>query len=105
MYAGVAYLSGIVPDDFDGPIAAQAAQVFHRIDALLASVGSRRTQLLSVTVYLKTFEDYDAFRAAYAQWIDPAHLPARATVRADLRDPRIRIEIMASAAVPIAADA
>lgn len=93
------HLAGIIPNRWDADIAGQARDVFSRIDAALERVGTTRARLLSLTVYLRSFEDYDGFRTAYEQWIDSDALPARATVRAELRDPRIRIEIMATAAL------
>ena len=49
-------------------------------------------------VYIRSFEDYAAFKQTYADWIDHDNLPARATVRADLLDPKLKIEILATAA-------
>ena len=92
------YLAGIIPERWDADIAGQARDVFSRIDSALHEAGTTRTRLLSLTVYLRSFDDYDGFRAAYSQWISGDALPARATVRAELRDPRIRIEIQAIAA-------
>lgn len=93
------YLAGIIPHQWDADIAAQAQDVFSRIDTALEEAGTTRARLLSLTVYLRSFEDYDGFRTAYEHWIDRDALPARATVRAELRDPRIRIEIQAIAAL------
>jgi len=99
VWRDTAYLAGIIPERWDADITGQAQEVFARIDAALEAAGTTRARLLSMTVYLRSFEDYDGFRTAYEQWIDQDALPARATVRADLRDPRIRIEIMAIAAL------
>jgi enamine deaminase RidA (YjgF/YER057c/UK114 family)/rhodanese-related sulfurtransferase len=98
-----AYLAGQIADDFDGDVRAQAVEVFAKIDALLAGVGSSKSQLLSMNVWIADFADYAAFNEAYDAWIDPGAKPARATVRAELLDPRLRVEIMAVAAVPAVA--
>jgi enamine deaminase RidA (YjgF/YER057c/UK114 family) len=37
---------------------------------------------------------------AWDAWIDPAHLPARATVQAQLHEKAWRLEITATAAIP-----
>ena len=92
------YLAGLIADTWDGDIAVQASEIFVQIDALLARAGSNRSQLISLTCWITDFDDYAGFNAAYDGWIDPDNLPARATVRADLLDPRLRIEIMAIAA-------
>jgi len=93
------YLAGMIPHDWDADIVGQAREVFSHIDTALEQAGTTRARLLSLTVYLRSFADYDGFRTAYEQWLERDALPARATVRAELRDPRIRIEIMAIAAL------
>ena len=93
------YMAGLIAEDWDKDIRGQTAEIFAQIDSLLAAAGSDRSQLLSMTVYIKTFDDYAAFKQAYADWIDHDHLPARATVRADLLDPKLKVEIQATAAV------
>ncbi len=98
-----AYLAGQIADDMDGDVRKQTEQVLEKIDALLAGVGSSRSNLLSLTVWLADFADYGAYNEVYGQWVDPAAKPVRATVRAELLDPRLKIEMMAVAAVPPAA--
>lgn len=90
------YIAGQIADDHDADIRGQTTQILNRIDALLSATGSRKERLLSITVYLKDFTDYADFNAVYGAWIGEAK-PARATVRADLLDPRLRIEIAAIA--------
>ncbi len=98
VHGPTAYFAGLVADDPAQDIAGQCRQVLDKLDGLLRKVDSSRSDLLTMTVYLKDFEDYPSFKAVYADWIDTNNLPARATVRADLRDPALRIEIMAVAA-------
>ena len=93
------YLAGLIATNWDGDITVQSEEIFSEIDGLLSQAGSDKSRLLSMTVYIKSFDDYAAFKEAYANWIDAEHLPARATVRADLLDPKLKIEIQATAAV------
>ena len=93
------YLAGLIAEDWEGDIKGQSADIFAQIESLLAAAGSDKSRLLSITVYIKTFDDYAVFKEAYANWIDHDNLPARATVRADLLDPKLKIEIQASAAL------
>ncbi|MEM6682510.1 MAG: RidA family protein [Pseudomonadota bacterium] len=97
-HAGTVYLAGLIAEDWDGDIVRQSNDIFSQIDDLLGQADTDKSKLLSLTVYIKTFEDYAAFKAAYADWIDADNLPARATVRADLLDPKLKIEIQAIAA-------
>lgn len=92
------YLSGLIPENWEFDIRGQVREIFEQIDDLLAEFGGNRSDLLSVLVYIKSFEDYASFKEEYEMWIDQDNLPARATVRADLLDPSIKIEIMAVAA-------
>lgn len=103
--AGTVYLAGLIAEDWEQDIVGQTSSIFAQIEDLLGSAGTTKSRLLSLTVFLRTFDDYPAFKAAYADWIDRLNLPARATVQADLLDPRIRIEIVATAACAAVSDA
>jgi enamine deaminase RidA (YjgF/YER057c/UK114 family) len=98
IHGGTVYLAGLIAEDWGADLPTQCQQIFQQIDDLLARAGSARRGLLSVTVYIADFADYSAFKTAWGRWIEPDHLPARATVRADLLDPRLKIEISAIAA-------
>jgi enamine deaminase RidA (YjgF/YER057c/UK114 family) len=92
------YVAGLVSDQPGKDIEHQCVEVLNKLDELLVTAGTSRSSLLSMTVFLKTFEDYERFKVTYAAWADPENLPVRATLRADMRDPGMRIEIMAIAA-------
>ena len=93
------YLAGLIAENWDKDINGQSAEVFAQIDSLLAAAGSDKSQLLTLTVYIQSFSDYAEFKETYAGWVDHDQLPARATVRADLLDPKLKIEIQATAAL------
>ena len=99
VHGNTVYLAGLIADDWDKDITGQSEEIFAQIDDLLAQAGSDRSLILSLTVYIKSFDDYGAFKDVYAGWINHDHLPARATVRADLLDPKLKIEIQGIAAV------
>lgn len=94
-----AYLAGLIAEDWDGDIKKQTTEVFKQIDNLLAKAGTDKSRILTLMVYIKDLADYAQFNEIYDQWIDRSNLPARATVKADLIDPRLRIEIVTIAAV------
>jgi enamine deaminase RidA (YjgF/YER057c/UK114 family)/rhodanese-related sulfurtransferase len=98
-----AYIAGQIADDFDGDIRKQTAEVLAKIDSLLERAGSSRSQLLSLTVWVTDFAEYEAYNEVYDAWVDPDNKPARATVQAALVDPRLKVEMMVVAAVPPAA--
>ncbi|MDX8414414.1 MAG: Rid family detoxifying hydrolase [Mariprofundales bacterium] len=80
-----AYLSGqigidpatgaLVGDD----VAAQAKQVMVNLQAVLAAVGSGRSKIIKVSIYLINMDDFSDVNALYAEWLQD-HRPARATV-------------------------
>ncbi|MEM8988592.1 MAG: RidA family protein [Pseudomonadota bacterium] len=99
VHGDTVYLAGLIAENWDKDITGQTNEIFKQIDDLLAEAGTDKSNILSFTVYVATFDDYAAFKEAYAAWIDPDNLPARATVRADLLDPKLKIEIQTIAAI------
>jgi enamine deaminase RidA (YjgF/YER057c/UK114 family) len=91
------YLCGVTPDPV-GDVAAQTRQVLERIDRLLAAAGSHKSNLLSVQVWLADMRLFEAHNAAWNEWVDREHPPARACVGAALWRPGLLVEIMATAA-------
>jgi enamine deaminase RidA (YjgF/YER057c/UK114 family) len=94
------YLAGQVADDVSLDTEGQTADILRQIDALLAEAGTDRTRLLSVQIFITDMGEIGAMNRAWDAWIDPAHLPARATVEARLADPAWRVEMTAVAALP-----
>jgi enamine deaminase RidA (YjgF/YER057c/UK114 family) len=96
------YLAGQVAADPQADITGQAHSVLQQIDALLAEVGSDKTQILSATIYLPDMHDFPAMNAVWDTWVPQGHTPARATVEARLANPAYKIEIQVVAAAPAA---
>jgi enamine deaminase RidA (YjgF/YER057c/UK114 family) len=98
----VAWLAGQVAADPTADITGQARSVLGQIDALLAEIGSDKTQILSATIYLPDIKDFAAMNAVWDAWVPQGHTPARATVEAKLASPAYKIEIQIVAAAPAA---
>ena len=98
----VAWLAGQVAADPTADITGQARSVLGQIDALLAEIGSDKTQILSATIYLPDIKDFAAMNAVWDAWVPQGHTPARATVAAKLASPAYKIEIQVVAAAPAA---
>jgi len=98
----VAWLAGQVAADPTADITGQARSVLSQIDALLAEIGSDKTQILSATIYLPDIKDFAAMNAVWDAWVPQGHTPARATVEAKLASPAYKIEIQVVAAAPAA---
>jgi len=98
----IAWLAGQVAEDPTADVSAQARSVLQRIDALLAEIGSDKSQILSATIYLPDMKDFPLMNAVWDAWVPQGHAPARATVEARLASSDYKIEIQVVAAAPAA---
>lgn len=80
-------------------ISEQAVEVLKRIDEQLRLAGSARSNLVSVTIYLRDIGHFGAMNEIWKDWIIPGCLPARTTVQASLAKPDLLVEISAVAAL------
>jgi enamine deaminase RidA (YjgF/YER057c/UK114 family) len=102
VYNGVAYLAGQVPSDTTQDAAGQTAQVLAMVDALLARAGSDKTRILMAQIFLADVADFAAMNSAWDAWVPAGQAPPRATVVAQLAQPEWKVEIVVTAAVPVA---
>ena len=93
------YLAGQVADDTSADVAGQTRQVLSKIDRLLESCGSHKSDILSATVYLSDIGAFDTMNAEWDAWVATDNKPARATVEAQLAAPEYRVEIVIIAAL------
>lgn len=95
---GLIFLAGQVPENTSADAQAQTENVLAQIDTLLAELGSDKSKIVDVTIFLASLADYDAMNAAWDAWVPQGHVPARATVEARLADPAWKVEIKLIAA-------
>ena len=100
IHGNTVYLAGQVADDSSLDAEGQMADILAQIDALLAEAGTDKRHLLTAQIFIQDFADFAGMNRAWDAWIDPAHLPARATVQAKLANPSWRIEVTGIAAIP-----
>lgn len=94
------YLAGqVAVAAVDKGIAEQTREVLEIIDGVLAKAGTDKSKLLWVQIWIPDIATFDAMNEVWDAWVDPDNKPARATVEARLADPRLRIEIAATAAL------
>src|SRR6478735_5495578 len=99
VYGNRVYLSGMIPEDTSLDITGQVRQALAEIDALLAKGGSDKTRILSAVIWLADIADFAAMNAVWDAWGAPGQAPARATGKARLNDPKMKVEIMVVAAI------
>lgn len=97
-FGGLAFLAGQVAEDTRVGMKAQTESVLRQIDALLAKCGSNKSRILSATVYVSDMALKPQMDEAWLAWVDPANLPARATIEAKLGSPETLVEIQCVAA-------
>jgi len=91
------YLAGQVADDLTQDVAGQTKQILAKIDTLLAEVGSDKTKLLSVIIWVANIDDKDAMNSSWFKWISPEDTPARACVESRLARPDMLVEMKVEA--------
>ncbi len=96
----VAYLAGQVPrSTLDQGTREQTAEVLSTIDDLLAQAGSNKSRILTCQIFLKDIGQIAEMNAAWEEWIPAGHCPSRATVQAQMANPKWAVEIVLAAAL------
>ncbi|SOE50731.1 Enamine deaminase RidA, house cleaning of reactive enamine intermediates, YjgF/YER057c/UK114 family [Burkholderia sp. OK233] len=99
VHGNTLYIGGQIGTDLDEDITTQTRQALEQVDRLLAAAGTNRTKLLSVTLWIKSMDDFNAMNAVWDAWIDTDEPPARCCGRVEMANPRILFEITAVAAI------
>lgn len=99
IHGGAVYLAGQVADDPVPSVAEQTRQILAKIDRLLASAGSGKSNILSANIWLADIARFEEMNEVWDAWAPPGAAPARATVQSALARPRNLVEIMVVAAV------
>ncbi|MGO3455586.1 MAG: RidA family protein [Marinomonadaceae bacterium] len=99
IHQGTAYICGQVAKDDTDNITGQTKTMLEKVDDLLTSIGSDKSNLLSATIYLAKMTDFDAMNSVWDSWIPEGQAPARACVEAKIASPELLVEISIIAAV------
>lgn len=94
---GLVFLAGQVADDKAGDIAQQTRETLAKVDDMLARAGTDKSRLVSVQIWLRSIEDFEAMNRVYDAWVVRGQTPARACGKVELADPAYRIEVIAVA--------
>lgn len=93
------YLAGQV-GTAGASVTQQTQDCLANIDKLLGEVGSDKTRILQVTIWLANMDDFSEMNAVWDAWVPEGHTPARACGEARLATPDYQVEFMVTAAMP-----
>ena len=93
VYNGIAHFVEVADSDSSADIRGQAQQIFAQAEEMLASVGSNSSRVLSCTIYITDFSNFDAFNEEWEAWFPKGCAPSRACVKAELANPELLVEI------------
>lgn len=94
----VVYLSGQVPTNTELDVEGQTLEVLAKVDELLALANTDKSRILLASLFVKNLEDFPAINQIWIDWIKGHEAPSRATIQADLVNPKWLIEIAVTAA-------
>ena len=98
VHNGIAYLAGQV-GTADATVAQQTQDCLDKVDNLLAEVGSDKTRILTVQIWMADMADFSEMNAVWDAWVPQGHTPARAAGESKLATPGYRVEVLVIAAL------
>lgn len=98
VYNGMAHFVEIA-EDASEDMPGQAAQIFKQAEDSLVSVGSDKSRIISVTIYITDLKNLDTFNKAWEAWLPADCAPSRACLKVELVQPELLLEISFIAAV------
>ena len=99
VHGDTVYLAGQVADTGTGDITVQTKEVLAKIDKLLATAGTGKSNLLSAAIFITDMRNFQGMNAVWDEWVDSTNPPARATVEARLARTDLLVEIVIVAAL------
>jgi enamine deaminase RidA (YjgF/YER057c/UK114 family) len=97
IYGDTVYLAGQVGAP-GASITIQTETVLAQIEALLADAGSKKSNILSATIWLADMADFAEMNRVWDAWLGGSDAPARATGEAKLATAEYKVEIIIVAA-------
>ena len=74
-------------------IEGQVKQVFKQAEDMLAMIGSDKSRILTVTIYITDFANIDGLNTVWDNWFEEGTAPSRACVKVELADPEWLVEM------------
>lgn len=72
----------------------QAQAIFREIERRLASVGSDKSRIAHITIWLSHLLHFQEVTEAWNDWVDPEHPPVRACAQVNLANKNLKVEMI-----------
>lgn len=93
VFNGIANFVEVAEADTTADMKGQVQQIFDQAEQMLASVDSDKTRILSVTIYVTDFANFDALNEVWDAWFPEGCAPSRACVKVELANPELLVEM------------
>lgn len=93
VFNGIAHFVEVAEADTSADIKGQVQQIFNQAEQMLALADSNKRRILSVTIYVTDFANFDALNAVWDNWFEEGTAPSRACVKVELADPNLLVEM------------
>ena len=99
---GIAYMTVIpaLPIDPATSAADQTRQIFAEIERRLATIGSDKSKIAHITIWLSHLLHFAEVTEVWNEWVDPDHPPVRACAQVDLANKNLKVEMIVVAEAP-----
>lgn len=99
VHDGIAWFVATPDKPYDPTLGAgdMARQALARVDARLAMIGSDRSDLLMVQIWLRDMRFFQEVNAVWDAWIDQTAMPVRACCACEMGNPDLKIELVVTA--------
>ena len=78
----------------------QARQIFTSIEERLARIGSDKSKIAHITIWLADLSYFSEVTAVWNEWVDPDHPPVRACGQVALANEALKVEMIVVAWAP-----
>nr|WP_269460938.1 RidA family protein [Vibrio splendidus] len=93
VFNGIASFVEVPETDTRAGIKSQVQQIFDQAEEMMSLVDSDKSRVLSVTIYLTDFANFDTLNEVWESWFPEGCAPSRACVKAELANPELLVEM------------
>lgn len=87
------FTAGAIADDLALDVEGQTRQALGDLDKFLRLCGTSKRSILSAVIWVADIRLRERMNVAWLEWVEAAHLPARACIEGKVADPECLVEI------------